>query len=176
MKRFIITNDNYLYDCNLYGSGGAMFFIDTMERSIEYNKKNNTYYIRHMNRKLEETKTPLDVIASFDDIEDVKEKYLIEEEPYKVPFASQKLGYIVPIRVFNIKKLNAIKDDVFLNFLIEEYCDCLTVRNAMKSTSDLLKSAYNGKKIEGQLETYAKCMIRYANIKYGKKKEEKKCF
>ena len=44
MKRFIITDDNYLYDCNFYGID-SMRYGET-QRSIKYNEKNKNYYFQ----------------------------------------------------------------------------------------------------------------------------------
>ena len=41
-----------------------------------------------------------------------------------------------------------------------------------KEYVNFIKKLVEENKLEGQLEAYAKCMIRYANIKYRKESEE----
>ena len=185
MKRFIITDDNYLYDCNFYGID-SMGYGET-QRSIQYNEKNKNYYFHYWNGALNEfgenpiSEIRIKVVESYDDIEEVKKHCIIEEDPYEMPYDIPELGYIEPIRAINKTKLSKIQDqDMYLVWFKLEIQKCeqaLSYENSMDTFTriqDYHEHIVRTETLKEEIKTYKRCLIQYVSDKYKNKKGNKK--
>lgn len=187
MKRFIITDNNYLYDCNFYGID-SMGYGET-QRSIQYNEKNKNYYFHYWNSALNEfgenpvSEIRINVVEAYDDIEEVKKHCIIEEEPYEVPYDIPELGYIEPIRAINKTKLSKIQDqDMYLLWFKKEIENCEIalgiedLENTFKRIQDYHEHIVRIETLKEEIKTYKRCLIQYVSDKYKNKKGNKKEF
>ena len=109
MKKYLVeqfkTDDgqiNYwLYDIQWYSFDSV--FTST-HRSIHYDKEKQEYCIEFWYANLEEIgewpydREPIDVIEEFDTLAEVKEKYILSEESYEMPYEGD-ISYIDPILI-----------------------------------------------------------------------------
>lgn len=187
MKRFIITDDNYLYDCNFYGID-SMGYGET-QRSIQYYEKNKNYYFHYWNGALNEfgenpvSEISIKVVESYDDIEEVKKHCIIEEDPYEMPYDIPELGYIEPIRAINKTKLSKIQDqDMYLLWFKKEIENCEIalgiedLENTFKRIQDYHEHIVRIETLKEEIKTYKRCLIQYVSDKYKNKKGNKKEF
>lgn len=184
MKRFIITDDNYLYDCRFCGID-SMDCSSSTQTSIEYNEKNKTYYFSYWKGALEEigenptSKVPIKVVAGYNDIKELKKHYIIEEDPYEMPYNIPELGYIEPIRAINKTKLSKIQgQDMYLVWFKLEIQKCeqaLSYENSMdtfKRIQDYHEHIVRTETLKEEIKTYKRCLIQYVSDKYKNKKGE----
>lgn len=182
MKRFIITDNNYLYDCDFYGIDTLDCSSSTQE-SIQYDKKKKTYYFRYWNGALEEigenpvSEVSIKVVAEYNDIEDVKKHYIIEEDPYRLPYNIPELGYVEPIRAISKTKLSKMQDkDMYLVWFKLEIQKCesnLWYENSMdtfKRIQDYHDHIVRVETLKEEIKTYKRCLIQYVSDKYKSKK------
>ena len=113
MKKYLVEkykvnsdNINYqLYDTQWYAFESS---FTSIHRDICYNEEKQECYIEFWYVNLEEeNEWPrckieyLDIIEEFDTLEEVKEKYILTEEPHEMPYEGD-ISYIDPILI--IKK------------------------------------------------------------------------
>ena len=109
MKKYLIEQfkaddgqiNYWLYDTQWYSFDSV--FTST-QRSIHYDKEKQEYYIEFWYANLEEIgewpydRESIDVTEEFDTLAEVREKYILSEEPYEMPYEGD-ISYIDPILI-----------------------------------------------------------------------------